>query len=152
LLPQRQSWWGNKWTVETADLRPVNLVLEFAWGKFWNGDLVLWRGTLGLRPSKHFTASVFYEEFDVHLTEGDFTKRLLRVRTTVGINPDLSLESLTQYDNVSRSIGFQTRLHWIVQPGDDLYLIFGQDFDADGDRIRGTRTRGIGKIAWTHRF
>ncbi|NIP93970.1 MAG: hypothetical protein GWO24_11165, partial [Akkermansiaceae bacterium] len=59
---------------------------------------------------------------------------------------------LTQYDNVTQSLGFQARFHWIVTPGNDFYLLFGQDFDADGDGLRGTRTRGIGKIVWTHRF
>lgn len=150
--PQRKSWYGWKVSLETANSRPVDMRIELAWGDFWNGDMVLWRGWWNARPSKHLTINIFYEEYDVALPEGDFTKRLVRARTISGINPDLSIESLTQYDNVQKSLGFQIRLHWIMQPGNDLYLIVGQDFDADGDGLRGSRTSGVAKVAWTHRF
>ncbi|NIP93969.1 MAG: hypothetical protein GWO24_11160, partial [Akkermansiaceae bacterium] len=68
--PQREKWWGWKVALKTANHRPVDLRLELAGGDFWNGTLLLWRGELGLRPSKHLTVNVFYEEFDINISEG----------------------------------------------------------------------------------
>ena len=38
--------------------------------------------------------------------------------------PDLVLSSYAQYDSESRNLGVNTRFRWILQPGNDFFIVW----------------------------
>jgi hypothetical protein len=67
--------------------------------------------------------SVAYQEVQVRLDEGRFTTRLTEARADFTFSPDVSWHNLVQYDTDSLDLTAQSRLHWIVEPGKDVYLL-----------------------------
>ena len=60
-------------------------------------------------------------------------------RRTTPLSPSLSFSNLIQYDNRSRNLGWQSRVRWTLQPGNDLFFAFNQGWiqeEGEGDRYR----------------
>jgi len=72
-------------------------------------------------------------------------------------NPWFYFVNNVQFDSVSRVLGWQFRMRWILTPGNDLYVVYlhnWQDDVATLDR-NGLRTldrRGATKFVYTYRF
>ena len=122
-------------------------------GDFYDGARVGLAGRLTWRPFKHFRSGIGYRYDDVNLPQGDFTTRLMSVRTDVVFSSRLSWVNLVQYDNVSESVGMNSRLHWVPEAGKDLFLVLNQNFveDLDGT-FRSTSTNITLKANYTLRF
>ena len=40
----------------------------------------------------------------------------------------LSWVNVIQYDNISKSLGFNSRIHWTKKAGENLYLVFTNNY------------------------
>ena len=69
------------------------------------------------------------------LPEGDFVAQLFSGRLDVSASPNLTWSNLVQYDTDSRVLGFQSRIRWILKPGNDLFDVVSRGwyrrFDGD---------------------
>ena len=126
--------------------------LSFGAGTFYSGHIRAGRALLEWRASKHFFASVEYLQNSVRLHEGNFSTRLGRVNFNVVFTPDLSWETFIQFDNLSNSLGWNSRLRWILRPGEEVVFVWNQAFDTANYDLRSTQTNLIGKVSWTFRF
>ena len=131
--------------------------------------------TIEWRPSKHWLLSVEFDErhfygFDAckgstvgttkcnedaqepYRRNTDFDTRLVRVRVQIAFTTELSWSTLVQYDNLSDGLSAQSRLRWIIEPGRELFLVLGQDFDATPGDLRVRKTQPVAKLRWTFRF
>jgi hypothetical protein len=54
--------------------------------------------------------------------------RLFALRADWSVSPLLTFFNLVQFDNETANPGWQSRVRWIVRPGDDVFLVFGQVF------------------------
>ncbi|MDQ8184487.1 hypothetical protein [Pelagicoccus sp. SDUM812002] len=86
------------------------------------------------------------------LPYAEFPVRLIKLAATVQFSKELVWSALSQYDNISASIGFNTRLRWTYDPGSDIYLVFNQGIDTDNDRWEYTRSELSAKVGGTFRF
>lgn len=153
VIPEdRYDYTRTTFSVGTATSRPFAAQLSFGAGSFFSGHIRAGRALLEWRASKHFFASVEYLQNSIRLREGGFTTRLGRVNINVVFTPDLSWETFLQFDNLSNSMGWNSRLRWILEPGQELVFVWNQAFDTSGYDLRGTRTNLIGKVSWTFRF
>jgi hypothetical protein len=59
----------------------------------------------------------------VELPSGNFILRLARMRADVIFSATMSWSTLLQYDNVTESIGINTRLHWIPEAGREAFIV-----------------------------
>ena len=57
-----------------------------------------------------------------------------------------------QYDNGSDSVGLNSRVRWIVEPGSEIYFVLNQSIDRDDNSFRVTQTELTTKVGWTFRF
>jgi hypothetical protein len=60
-----------------------------------------------------------------------------------------------QFDNESKNLGWQSRVRWILKPGNEVFIVFNQGWlQAErGDfRFRSTDTRLAGKFQYSLRF
>ena len=140
-------------SLETSPSRPVALGLEIEWGDFFTGRRLSILPKLELRPSRHVFVLLEYEEEQVRLPEGDFDARVGRIQLDLRFNADLFWTTLTQYDNLSKRLGVQSRLRWIVAPERELHFIVEHGMDhRDGRPLHTTLNRMTAKVQWSFRF
>jgi hypothetical protein len=112
--------------VETAAKRSWVLALEGKWGDFYDGSLRQVEAALTLKPSTHVSLVAGFEYNHARLRGGSFVTRILSGRLNLGLSPDLTWSNLVQYDNESRTLGAQSRMHWTLRPGRDVFLVFNR--------------------------
>ena len=68
--------------------------------------------------------------------------------------PWIYLVNNIQFDSVSDVVGWQFRLRWILKPGNDLFVVYTQNWrdDALMDRFVTQDQRGAAKFVYTYRF
>ncbi len=106
------------------------------------------------RPNKHFRVAVDYEYNDVTLPQGDFIVRLARLTLEAAFSSTLSWVNLVQYDNVSETIGVNSRLHWVPQAGREGFVVFNhnlQDLDRDNE-FHSSFSEASVKFGYTFRY
>jgi len=153
VLPADQfQWWRILADFGTTSSRPVSVDLTLSAGSFFSGHLWSYEGSVELRPSKHVFASLSYLQNDLRLREGDFTTQVGRARFIFAFSPDVSWDTLFQWDNESDSLGWNSRLRWILKEGNEVVLVWNQGVDTRGADFRFTRTELVGRLEWTFRF
>jgi len=65
-----------------------------------------------------------------YLRAGNFIQRLYQLKAAYSFTPDLSLDSFVQYDSTIGHTGINTRLHWIIAPGRDFFLVLNHGIEA----------------------
>jgi hypothetical protein len=140
--------------VSTAAKRRLQGSFGFAWGDFWSGTAEEVRGSLTYKLPPWLTIGVQGNKTWARLPEGDFTATILSSRVAYSASPRLSLSALVQYDDRSRNLGWQTRLRWTLQPGNDLFFAFNQGWiHEEGDlRFRPQDRKVSAKFQYTFRF
>jgi hypothetical protein len=162
----RYDWGRGQIGFGTAPSRPLAAFIDYSYGDFFDGTLHSIEATLEWRASKHFFGQLEYIENKADLParfaelgtcsgaacQGDFTQRLVRLRAQVIFSPDLNWDTFVQYDNLSDSVGWNSRVRWIYQPGQELAFVWNQGVDVSGHDFRFQSTGLTGKVAWTLRF
>ena len=137
---------------ETSRGRPVSLGLAYTGGEFYTGTRQDYWALLEWRVSPNLFLGLEYEVNDVKLDEGDFIARILRGRVNVYFTPDLAWTNFVQYDNDSESVGINSRVRWIIEPGNEVYFVLNQAIDRDDRSFRVRQTELTTKVGWTFRF
>jgi hypothetical protein len=156
ILPLAEDYTFNRWRAGagTANRRVVAINGEYGWGGFFSGSRQDINLGLALRPRPGIRVNAAFERSRVELDEGSFTTRLYRLILDNQFNPRVYIINNIQYDSVSRVLGWQARFRWILAPGNDLYLVYQQNWL--DDPVRGTLgtldRRAATKLSYTHRF
>ena len=128
--------------------------LNYQSGDFYDGERERSSVGLGWRPSIRFRTTLDYTLNDVKLPHGDFTTRLVQLRTDVIFSSTLSWVTLLQYDDISETMGINARLHWIPEAGREAYIVLNhnlQDFDRN-NRYSSVSADLALKLNYTFRF
>lgn len=141
--PGRYTFHRFRTEVNTANKRPWLFDLSVRYGWFYTGTLTQIESGITLKPGAAFQLEATAEHNLGRLPHGDFNERLYVTRVRYSFSPDLSLSSLIQYDSVSRNLGTNTRLRWIIRPGNELVAIYNRGWN----RIAGTFTPAFEKSA-----
>lgn len=120
-------------------------------GGFYSGDRRQLTASLGVRPGRGWLVAVGADINRIALREGRFVTRIWTNDVNVQVNPFTSLVSRLQYDSVSRQLGWQARFRWITKPGDDLYVVYSQNW-IDQDSLRPLDRKLAVKMVRTIRF
>ena len=110
----------------SAQKRRLQASLGIGFGSFWSGDAE--SVNVGVRYSAppRLTISLNTNQTFARLPQGDFVARIHRAQINYAVSPLLSFSNLIQFDNRSGNLGFQGRVRWTLEPGNDLFFIFGQ--------------------------
>jgi hypothetical protein len=157
IQPGAYTNWEWALTGGTANQRKVSGNFNFTRGGFWSGDRFAYTVGLTFRPNPGFSISTDVERNNVNLPEGDFEVDLTRLEAAWDINPWASISGNVQYDTQSEVVGFFGRAHWIVRPGNDLYVVYTSNWQNLGpslfDRDLVTLSRGGSvKVNYTYRL
>lgn len=113
-------------------------------GDFYDGERFGVTTFVGWRPSPHFRTNLNYQYNEISFPgKGDdllpsglprcttpdcaFITRVVRVSLETIFSSRWSWVNLLQYDNVSRTIGVNSRLHWIPQAGREAFLVLNHN-------------------------
>jgi len=141
-------------SVSTPDYRPFWGSLSYRTGDFYDGTRDRINGSIGWRPSTHFQVTLSYDVNDVSLPYGNFDTQLGQLRTDVIFSATMSWSTLIQYDNVSETMGINTRFHWIPEAGREAFIVLNhnlQDVDLD-NRFESSLADLAIKLNYTFRF
>jgi hypothetical protein len=126
-------------------------------GSYWSGSAEQVTASLTFKLPPRFTMSVSTNQTFARLPEGDFIARIFTSSIGYTASPRLSFSNLIQYDNRSRNLGWQSRVRWTLQPGNDMFLAFNQGWiqeEAENQslRFRPQDSRVSMKFQYSHRF
>ncbi len=116
--------------LDMASDRVVSPSFSIAAGNYYGGQKLTVQGGIDWRPSRRWYVGADYEYNDIELPVGDFTTRLIQLRASVAFNVRWSWVNLLQYDNVSDTVGFNSRLRFNPRAGEDLYIVWNHNADA----------------------
>jgi hypothetical protein len=150
--PGRYHWHRGGIEAEVGPTRPLSGRVVVSYGNFFDGQQLQIETLLRWRPSVHMLFSAEYIHNEIDLSDEHFHTRLARVRVNFSFTPDLSWNTFAQYDNLTDTIGINSRVRWIIVPGSEFYVVFNQDLLANDWTITRGRTEPLAKLVWTFRF
>ena len=130
----------------------VDVAFEVEGGQFFDGhrrDIEL---ELGWRPGALFDVGLELELRDLDVAGESFDVHVASLDLEVNFDPRVSWQNLVQYDDVSRDLGWNSRVRWILEPGNELFVVLNQSWLAGaGDFVPGDG-QAIAKLVLTFRF
>jgi hypothetical protein len=141
--------------LSTATKRRLSGSINLTYGNYWSGDAEQVTTNLTYKLPPRFTVGVSTNQTFARLPEGHFIARIFTSNVSYAASPSLSLSNLAQYDNRSRNLGWQCRVRWTLQPGNDLFFAFNQGWiqeDGDNLRFRTEDSKVSAKFQYSFRF
>jgi hypothetical protein len=156
VLPFGRDYHFTRYRIQagTANRRVIAVNSSFEGGSFLSGDRQEVIVNVGIRPRPGIRLNVESEWNRVDLPEGRFETRLARLISDTQFSPWIYLVNNLQYDSVSRGLGWQFRLRWILDPGNDLYFVYQQNWRNEEllERFVTQDRRGAAKFIYTYRY
>ncbi len=144
-----------RFEINTASKRPWKFDNAWWFGSYWSGDANQFSTSFQYKVAPHLLMSAGWNQTFAHLKEGNFVARVFTVRANYSVSPYLTFFNLIQFDNESKNLGWQSRVRWILRPGNEVFLVFNQGWlqdEAGGFRFRAVETKLSGKFQYTFRF
>ena len=141
--------------LSTATKRRLSGSVNLTYGGYWSGKAEQVTTSLTYKVPPRFTVTVSTNQTFARLPEGHFIARIFTSSVSYAATPRLSLSNLVQYDNRSRNMGWQSRVRWTLQPGNDLFFAFNQGWiqDLGGNlRFRTQDSKLSAKFQYSFRF
>ena len=110
----------------SAQKRRLQGSVGLTFGSFWSGTAKTLQTGLRYQMPPKFTISLNSNQTFAQLPEGNFIARIFSTQINYAVSPFLSFSNLIQFDNRSGNLGLQSRVRWTLEPGNDLFFIFGQ--------------------------
>jgi len=109
--------------LEANDRRRVGGDMRIEAGDFYSGRILRWNVSPIVIPGRHVSLRVGYDDIDVKLDEGSFHTQVVEAGADFSFSPNLSWKNLVQYDTETYELGVQSRVRWILAPGNDLFIV-----------------------------
>jgi hypothetical protein len=140
--------------LRSNDRRVINGAAGVEFGDFFGGEILRWVVEPVLIPGPLFTLTLAYEDIEVDLGDEGFHTNVYAARFDFSFDPRLVWRNLVQYDTESKELGWQSRWHWILTPGQDLFFVAGLGWMRMGDdgSLVPTEQEASVKLQYTLRF
>ena len=146
-------WWASaRIGAFTSGGRPFSADGSISTGDFYDGRRSDYRVGATWRPDPGFVLAGSYTINDIDLPGGDFITRLARLQMNIAFSTAVTWNNTVQYDNVSDALGINSRIRWELRPGDEVFFVLNQGFDAEDGRFRSLSTELTFKFGLTFRY
>ena len=139
----------------SAQKRPLQASFGWTFGNFWSGSANTFQTGVRYQVPPKFTISLNTNQTFARLPQGNFVARIYSAQVNYALSPFLSFANLIQFDNRSGNLGLQSRVRWTLEPGNDVFFIFGQGWVQDIGGFydfRQQESRVATKFQYTFRF
>ncbi len=103
-------------------------------------------------PGGHFTTSLVSGVIWIYTPQGNGIVRVSELNLGYSFTPNLTLSTLTQYNNISRNVSENAILQWIIQPNRIFYLVWNHGLTLNPNLLQGqqiiTGNTVIAKLVW----
>ncbi|WP_084397806.1 carbohydrate binding family 9 domain-containing protein [Henriciella aquimarina] len=141
---------------QSSFTRPYGTTLEVSHQDFYGGESTLFSGDFLFRPNARIDLRASYSVEEISVPAGEVDVQISSINTVFNLTPNLSISSQTQYDNISHSLSFFTRLNWEARPETELFLALGHGAIIEDDDFRNSfrsiQTSAIIRLGNTFRF
>ena len=135
IVPAGEYWMTNY--VLDFDLKDSGLItggFGYELGDWYHGEKQTAYFRLGFDPAKWLNTSLSYSINQFELPDTEFDAQIASGNIRINFTPDMGWSHLIQYDNVSESIGYNTRFFWEFKPGKKFYVVIRQNY-GDEDHL-----------------
>ena len=139
----------------SAQKRKLQGSIGLTFGNFWSGTAKTVQTGLRYQVPPTFSISLNSNQTFARLPEGSFIARIFSTQVNFAVSPFLSFSNLVQFDNRSGNLGLQSRVRWTLEPGNDVFFIFGQGWIQELGGFydfRQQNSRMATKLQYTFRF
>ncbi len=157
ILPKNvgYNFFRAQFSANSSQKRKWGVFARGSTGTFYSGTRKEVNIGINQRWRPGLLISTNYEWNRVELTQGAFTTNTYRLNAQYQLNPRIGIANNLQYDNVSRVLGWQARFRWIAKPGNDVFVVYSQNWLDPIDKNLGFITQNKGaatKIVYTYQF
>jgi hypothetical protein len=131
--------------------RAVAASVSNRWGGFYSGDRAEWTGDVTLKTNRYLALTADMNQNDITIGSSRAITREYGGRVEFDASTRLSSSLFVQYNNRTRDVTANFRIHFIPRTGSDLYLVYNQLLDERED-YRTLRATGMFKLDWTYRM
>jgi len=137
----------------SSETKPFFASVDFATGSFFGGTRHQAAIEATWRKNRHLSTALSLEQNWLRLQQGDFNTSLVMCRLDYSFTPFITLANFVQYDTESENIGLQSRLRWIITPGNEFFIVLNHAWQENElDRFEAAQTRFRVKFNYTFRF
>jgi hypothetical protein len=139
----------------SAAKRRLEATIDWWFGEYWSGRAHEIQTDVLYKIPPRFVISFSANQTFARLPQGNFVARIMSWQVNYSASPFLAFSNLIQYDNDSRNLGWQSRVRWILHPGNDLFFVFSQGWIRDpsgGFRYTAEDSKVSAKFQYTFRF
>jgi hypothetical protein len=146
-----------RFEAQSSDAKPLRIGNVVEIGDFYSGHLNQTKPFINWTTLDGRLRFELSNETDfAYLPQGNFIQRLYQLKAAYSFSPDLSLASFIQYDSTVAHTGINTRLHWIIAPGRDFFLVLnhGVELSVTDPNVRTAPISNeiIAKLRWDFRW
>ena len=125
---------------------------RYRWGNFWTGTVKEYEGFVELRPMAQFFTAINYQVVQAKLPQGNFDFAITRLNVDFNLTPRMTWQNLLQHNSVSKTVGWNSRLRWELQPGNIFFFVINQGWEIEDGSYMPINTGFTGKLRWTFRY
>ena len=147
-------YWMTKYVLdfELRDAGLINGDFGYELGDWYHGEKQTAYFQIGFNPAKWLNTSLSYSFNHFELPDTEFDAQIASGNIRINFTPDMGWSHLIQYDDISESIGYNTRFFWEFKPGKKFYAVIRQNY-GDEDHLFSLRESEFAiKALTTFRF
>jgi len=149
--PGVYEWWSYEVKYEGSKTRPVSFDSSAEWGDFYNGYRRTFEVECTYKKSKNYSLSADVEYNNITINDNRFDTKEYGGRLVVDLTTRLSSSTFVQWNNETKEVNVNFRIHYIPKIGSDVYLVYNHLMDEEDD-FRTLQNTGMLKINYTYRF
>lgn len=146
------SWNRYRFNVDLAGYRTISPELTVQFGEYYDGQRETYTIGGDLRKWKHAALRTDYSISNIRLPAESGETHLASVRLLLSATPDLFWTHLLQYDSISESVGYNSRIQWEYRPGAKMFVVLNQNYLSDDLSLRVQESVATIKVGGLFRF
>ena len=144
-------WTRYRLEFHSASKRPVTTKVTWWFGSFYDGNMDQVQAQITWRPSHKLNLALEGDINRGRMPSGLSDIRLVRTRFDVYFSPNFQVLSMMQYDNLTRSLGLNTRLRWTYRSLLDVFLVYNRNWIETQGRFYGDLNQIFLKVQYSWR-
>jgi hypothetical protein len=145
-------FWRHSLTFSSAKRRDLWATSRIGIGSFYSGKRTDWLLQLGYKVMVPVYIGIESDRKWVNLPDGNFIAQIYRFNLNFLFSPNLSWSNFAQYENQTRTIGWQSRFQWIMKPGKEIFLTFNSPVIDPLERFNPVEYEARIKLKYSIRF
>ncbi|UCE41393.1 MAG: carbohydrate binding family 9 domain-containing protein [Candidatus Aminicenantes bacterium] len=124
----KYNWWRYRLEFQSASKRRVTTKISWWFGTLYDGTMDQLQVELEWRPSHRLNLGFQGERSWGKMPAGEVDIQLGRARIDLFLTPNFQILSFLQYDNITKSLGLNTRLRFTYRSLLDIFLVYNRNW------------------------